>query len=61
MAKWLGVKVALPIHYRFDEGATFAKEIKRQAPKVKPVLLKAGETYRFDKKAGSARRPARRK
>ena len=58
VAKWLGVKVAFPIHYRFDEGAAFVKEIRRQAPKVKPVLLKAGETYRFDKKAGGGRRPA---
>jgi L-ascorbate metabolism protein UlaG (beta-lactamase superfamily) len=58
VAKWLGVKVAFPIHYRFDEGRAFVKEIQRQAPKVKPVLLKAGETYRFDKKAGSTRRPA---
>ena len=61
VAKWLGVKVAFPIHYRFDEGRTFAKEVKRQAPKVKPVLLKAGESYRFDRKADGARRPAGRK
>ncbi len=46
IARWLGVKVALPIHYRFDEGARFAKELKRRAPGVKAVLLKAGETYR---------------
>ena len=58
VAKWLGVRVAFPIHYRFDEGVAFVKEIRRQAPKVKPVLLKAGETYRFDKKAGGGRRPA---
>ena len=59
VAKWLGVKVAFPIHYRFDEGAAFVKEIRRQAPKVKPVLLKAGETYRFDKKAGERAPPGR--
>jgi len=62
VAKWLGVKAALPIHYRFaEEGARFAKEIKRQAPKIKPVLLKAGETYRFDRKAGATRRAAAKK
>jgi L-ascorbate metabolism protein UlaG (beta-lactamase superfamily) len=57
VAKWLGVKVAMPIHYRFDEGALFAKELKRRAPKVKAVLLKPGESFRFGggKKAGSGR------
>lgn len=56
VAKWLGVKVALPVHYRFDEGATFAKELKRQAPRVKSVLLRAGESYRFNLNEGRPRR-----
>ncbi len=47
VAKWLGVRAAIPIHYRFDEGARFARELKRTAPKVKAVLLEAGESYRF--------------
>ena len=61
VAKWLGVKVALPIHYRFDEGATFVKELKRQAPRVEPALLKAGESYRFSQNDGGVRRSAGRK
>lgn len=55
VAKWLGVKVALPIHYRFDEGARFARELRRQAPKVKPLLLKPGESYRFGRDPGGRR------
>lgn len=55
VAKWLGVKVALPIHYRFDEGARFARELKRQAPKVKAVLLKPGESYRVGPEKGGGR------
>jgi L-ascorbate metabolism protein UlaG (beta-lactamase superfamily) len=45
VAKWLGVKAALPIHYRFDEGKLFAQEVKRLAPTVKPVLLEPGESF----------------
>src|SRR5574337_336188 len=59
VAKWLGVQVALPIHYRFDEGARFARELRRHAPRVKPVLLKPGESYRFGReKRGVPRRKA---
>jgi L-ascorbate metabolism protein UlaG (beta-lactamase superfamily) len=47
VAKWLGVKVALPIHYRFDEATLFAKALKRRAPKARAVLLKPGESFRF--------------
>jgi len=47
VANWLGVKAAIPIHYRFDEGAQFAKELKRRAPKAKAVLLRPGESFRF--------------
>jgi L-ascorbate metabolism protein UlaG (beta-lactamase superfamily) len=56
VAKWLGVKAAIPIHYRFDEGTRFVRELKRQAPNVKPVLLKPGESYRFGRAERSARR-----
>jgi L-ascorbate metabolism protein UlaG (beta-lactamase superfamily) len=47
VAKWLGVKVAFPMHYRFDEGSAFAKELKKRTSKTKAVLLKPGESYRF--------------
>ena len=55
VAKWLGVKVAVPIHYRFDEGARFARELRRQAPRVKPLLLKPGDSYRFGQDKGGRR------
>ncbi|HTU03498.1 MAG TPA: MBL fold metallo-hydrolase, partial [Candidatus Sulfotelmatobacter sp.] len=42
VAKWLGVKAAIPIHYRFDEGKRFAAELKRRAPAAKAVLLAPG-------------------
>jgi len=63
VAKWLGVKAALPIHYRFDEGISFARELKKRAPRVKAVLLQAGESYTVESKttrAVSGRRPAAR-
>jgi L-ascorbate metabolism protein UlaG (beta-lactamase superfamily) len=47
IAKWLGVKAAIPIHYRFDEGARFAKALRRTAPRTKAVLLEPGATYTF--------------
>jgi len=53
VAKWLGVKVAIPIHYRLEEGRVFAKELKRRAPKAKAVVLKAGESYTFSGRTGS--------
>ena len=60
VAKWMGVRAALPIHYRLDEGTQFAKELKRRAPKAKAVLLKPGESFRFDegRKATTRRRVA---
>jgi L-ascorbate metabolism protein UlaG (beta-lactamase superfamily) len=63
VAKWLGVKEALPIHYRFDEGTSFARELKKRAPRVKAVLLQAGESYTVEStttRAVSGRRPAAR-
>ena len=47
VAKWLGAQVALPIHYRFDEGARFAKALQKAAPRSKAVLLAPGEAYTF--------------
>jgi len=63
VAKWLGVKVALPIHYRFDEGERFAAALKKRAPRTRAVLLTPGETFTFGlpapRKAGSRRVAAR--
>lgn len=56
VAKWLGVKVAVPNHYRFDEGARFVRELRRQAPRVKPVLLQPGEAYCVGTEQGGGRR-----
>ena len=61
VAKWLGVKAAIPIHYRFDEGARFARDLRRLAPRVKPVLLKPGESYRVGPEKGSGRQRSGRK
>lgn len=49
VAKWLKVKAAIPIHYRFDEGRRFAKEVKKRAPSIRTVLLKPGECYQHPK------------
>lgn len=55
VAKWLGVKSALPIHYRFDEGKQFAKALKRHAPRTAAVLLSPGESYTFPPSARRTR------
>ncbi|MFB3819548.1 MAG: MBL fold metallo-hydrolase [Candidatus Methylomirabilales bacterium] len=55
VAKWLGVKLAFPMHYRFDEGEEFARELKRQAPEAEAVLLQPGESYAYGAPAGSGR------
>ena len=57
VAKWLGVKAALPIHYRLDEGPRFAKELQKRAPRIKAVILQPGESYTFPpiKKVAGAR------
>jgi len=49
VAKWLKVKVAIPIHYRFNEGERFAKEVKKRAPSIRTLLLKPGECYQHPK------------
>ncbi len=69
VAKWLGVKVALPIHYRFDEAERFAVALKQRAPGVRAVRLAPGESFAFSppapRKAGGRRaaagKPGRRK
>jgi L-ascorbate metabolism protein UlaG (beta-lactamase superfamily) len=55
VAKWFGAKVAIPIHYRFDEGTRFAQALKKAAPRTKAVLLAPGQTYTFPPR----KRPAR--
>lgn len=47
VAHWLGVKLAIPIHYRFQEGEEFLRELQKQAPGVKGLLLRPGEQYLF--------------
>lgn len=46
-AKWLGVKEAIPMHYRFDEGEQFLEELSVVAPDTKGVLIKPGDYYIF--------------
>ncbi|MBW1695936.1 MAG: MBL fold metallo-hydrolase [Deltaproteobacteria bacterium] len=46
-AKWLGVRVAIPMHYRFGEGKEFIEELKKQQPDIKGLLLEPGERYIF--------------
>jgi L-ascorbate metabolism protein UlaG (beta-lactamase superfamily) len=59
VAKWLGVKVAFPMHYRFHEGEEFVKELRRRAPRAKAILLKPGQTYIFQgTRAPRGARPA---
>jgi L-ascorbate metabolism protein UlaG (beta-lactamase superfamily) len=47
VAQWLGVQMAIPIHYRFQEGEEFVTELQKQAPAVKGLLLTPGEKYTF--------------
>ncbi len=46
-AKWLGVKLAIPMHYRLKEGDEFIAELQKQAPAVKGLVMKPGERYTF--------------
>ena len=46
-ARWLGVQVAIPMHYRFKEGQEFLKELKQQSPDTKGQLLNPGESFAF--------------
>ena len=46
-AKWLRVRLAIPMHYRFDEGKTFVSELQQQAPEVEGLMLSPGERHTF--------------
>jgi L-ascorbate metabolism protein UlaG (beta-lactamase superfamily) len=46
-AKWLGVRMAVPIHYRFDEGERFVAALKKTAPDIEGLLMKPGDRYTF--------------
>ena len=46
-AGWLGVRVAIPMHYRFDEGNEFMDALKKQAPDIEGKLLRPGESFSF--------------
>ena len=46
-AKWLGVNMAVPIHYRFREGEQFVEELKEKAPEIEGLLMKPGDHYTF--------------
>jgi L-ascorbate metabolism protein UlaG (beta-lactamase superfamily) len=54
VAKWLGVRIAIPIHYRGDEATQFARALRQQAPRVKLLVMRPGDTCQV----GSARRRA---
>jgi L-ascorbate metabolism protein UlaG (beta-lactamase superfamily) len=47
-AKWLGVRKAVPIHYRFDEGERFIDALKKTAPEVEGLLMKPGDRFTFE-------------
>ena len=47
-AKWLGVRLAIPMHYRFNEGEAFVAELQKQAPNVNGLLLNPGDRYTFN-------------
>ena len=55
VAQWLKVQVAIPIHYRFDEGARFADELQQRAPEIRTVLLLPGESYRYERESPGPR------
>jgi len=44
-AKWLGLEVAIPMHYRGNEGKEFLDELQKLAPNIKGILMKPGEMY----------------
>jgi L-ascorbate metabolism protein UlaG (beta-lactamase superfamily) len=47
VAKWLCVRLAIPMHFRFDEGEAFVEASQKQAPDIKGLLLKPGERFKF--------------
>ena len=46
-AKWLGVQMAIPMHYRFREGEQFIAELEALAPTIRGELLSPGEQIAF--------------
>ena len=46
-AKWLGVQLAIPMHYRFDEGAAFIKALQEKAPEIQGLMMQPGERHTF--------------
>ena len=46
-AKWLGVQLAIPMHYRFDEGAAFISALQEKAPEIQGLMMQPGERYTF--------------
>lgn len=51
-AEWLGLQLAIPMHYRFKEGDEFVEELRKQVPAVKGLVMKPGERYTFRLDAG---------
>ena len=47
VAKWLGVQLAIPMHYRFQEGEAFVAELEKLAPGIRGLILDPGESYLF--------------
>ncbi len=56
VAKWLGVRTAIPIHYRGDEGKQFARSLKAKAPRVQALLLNPGESFTIPKGRAGTRK-----
>lgn len=50
-AKWLGIQLAIPMHYRLNEGDEFIEELPKQSPAVKGLVMKSGERYTYSLKA----------
>jgi L-ascorbate metabolism protein UlaG (beta-lactamase superfamily) len=46
-AKWLGVRMAIPIHYRFNEGEEFVEELGKKAPEIEGRIMEPGEGFTF--------------
>ncbi|MFC1963491.1 metal-dependent hydrolase [Chloroflexota bacterium] len=52
-AKWLGAKIAIPMHYlpqNTHESLQFVENLKIQSPNTTPVILKAGEFFEYNRK-----------
>ncbi len=49
-AKWLGAKIAIPMHFlpaNAHEPLQFIEHLKTQSPQAKPVVLAPGEVFQF--------------